>query len=144
AESSLIRARHLAKRVRENIRQMPSPCSRCRDNGRRYLVHLSSGRCSECINRNVKCDLVVTQPEWNRLDHDKERLYHQLEKAQDDLLTHRRHEKELRSRERQIRRELAQTDSQEREMFQRELASIDEVHAIEEEEQSHQDQPNTP
>ncbi|KAF2179119.1 hypothetical protein K469DRAFT_322608 [Zopfia rhizophila CBS 207.26] len=60
---------------------MPSPCSRCRDNGRRCLVHLASRRCSECIDRNVKCDLVVTQPEWNRLDRDKERLQRQLEKA---------------------------------------------------------------
>ncbi|KAF2181550.1 hypothetical protein K469DRAFT_792018 [Zopfia rhizophila CBS 207.26] len=99
-ESSLIRAYRLASRIHNEPYHMPSPCSRCRDNGRCCLVHLSSGRCSECIDRNTKCDLVVTQPEWNRLDRDKERLRRQLEKAQDDLLDYCRCEEELRARER--------------------------------------------
>ncbi|KAF2192699.1 hypothetical protein K469DRAFT_317348 [Zopfia rhizophila CBS 207.26] len=73
-ESSLIRARRLASRICNEPRHMPSPCSRCRDNGRRCLVHPALGRCSECINRSVKCDLVVTQPEWNQLDRDKKKL----------------------------------------------------------------------
>ncbi|KAF2177319.1 hypothetical protein K469DRAFT_809518 [Zopfia rhizophila CBS 207.26] len=106
-ESSLIHARCLASRIRNEPCHMPLPCSHCRDNGRHCLVYLSSRRCSECIDRNVKCDLVMTQPEWNRLDRDKECLRCQLEKAQDDLLDYRRREEELRAREHQIRHELA-------------------------------------
>ncbi|KAF2180989.1 hypothetical protein K469DRAFT_437765, partial [Zopfia rhizophila CBS 207.26] len=97
-----------------------SPCSRCHDNDRRCLVNLVSGRCSECIDRNVKCDLVVTQPEWNRLDRDKERLQQRLRAAEEDTLAVKSQELHL--------------HSQEKEMFQRELALIDEVHMIEEEE----------
>ncbi|KAF2176122.1 hypothetical protein K469DRAFT_510450, partial [Zopfia rhizophila CBS 207.26] len=95
-----------ASRIRNEPRHMPSPCSRCRDNGRQCLVRLSSGRCSECINRNTKCDLI-------------------LEKTQDNLLNHCRREEELRAHERCLHQELAQTDSREKEMFQRELALID-------------------
>ncbi|KAF2182981.1 hypothetical protein K469DRAFT_217855 [Zopfia rhizophila CBS 207.26] len=62
-ESSLIRARRLASRIRNEPRHMPSPCTRCRDNGRQCLVNLSSRRCSECISRSIKCDLVVSPPE---------------------------------------------------------------------------------
>ncbi|KAF2182899.1 hypothetical protein K469DRAFT_222365 [Zopfia rhizophila CBS 207.26] len=107
---------------------MPSPCSRCRDNDLQCLVNPASGRCSECVDRNVKCDLVVTQPEWNRLDRDKKKLQEQLRRAQEETVA-------ARSRELRLHRQLAQIDSREKEMFQRELASIDEVRAMEEEEQ---------
>ncbi|KAF2194025.1 hypothetical protein K469DRAFT_189806 [Zopfia rhizophila CBS 207.26] len=73
---------------------MPSPCSRCRDNSRHCLVHPTSGRCSECIDYSVKCDLVVTQPKWNRLNRDKKKLQDQLHQAQEETVT--AHSRELR------------------------------------------------
>ncbi|KAF2192377.1 hypothetical protein K469DRAFT_310548 [Zopfia rhizophila CBS 207.26] len=126
-ESSLIRARRLASRIRSEPRHMPTPCSNCSRRGDDCLVNLSSGRCSACASRNVKCDLVVSQPEWDRIDRDKEKLRHQLDSLEDQR-------SELRARELRLRRELARVDSKEKEMFDREMASIREVQALEEEE----------
>ncbi|KAF2188444.1 hypothetical protein K469DRAFT_767244 [Zopfia rhizophila CBS 207.26] len=94
-ESSLIRARRLASRIRNEPRYMPSPCSRCRNNGRRCLVHPTSGCCSECINHSIKCNLVVTQPEWNWLDRDKKKLQDQLRQAQEETVAARSQELRL-------------------------------------------------
>ncbi|KAF2176719.1 hypothetical protein K469DRAFT_812682 [Zopfia rhizophila CBS 207.26] len=126
-ESSLIRARRLASRIRNEPRHMPTPCSNCSRRDDDCLVNLSSGRCSACNDRNVKCDLIVSQPEWDRLDRDKAKLRRQLERAEEDAL-------EARSRALRLRRELAKVDSKEKEMFDREMASIREVQALEEEE----------
>ncbi|KAF2174784.1 hypothetical protein K469DRAFT_101304 [Zopfia rhizophila CBS 207.26] len=137
-ESSLIRARRLASRIRAAPHHMPTPCSNCSRRGDDCLVNLSSGRCSACNDRNAKCDLVVSQPEWDRIDCDKEKLRRQLEKAQDEAIETRRRlllaDQEAQARERRLRRELAQIDSKEKEMFDREMASIREVQALEQEE----------
>ncbi|KAF2175520.1 hypothetical protein K469DRAFT_764861 [Zopfia rhizophila CBS 207.26] len=54
---------------------MLTPCSNCSRRGDNCLVNLSSSHCSACNNRNVKCDLIVSQPEWDHLNRDKEKLY---------------------------------------------------------------------
>ncbi|KAF2189125.1 hypothetical protein K469DRAFT_701677 [Zopfia rhizophila CBS 207.26] len=87
---------------------MPTPCSNCSRRGDNCLMNLSSGRCSACAGRNVKCDLVLDSLEDQR--------------------------SELRARELRLRRELAKVDSKEKEMFNQEMASIREVQALEEEE----------
>ena len=106
---------------------MPTPCSNCKRRGDNCIVHLVSSRCAAYNNRNVKCDLVVTEEEWNRLDRDKTKLARQLEDIEEKEL-------ELRSKKLRLRRQLAKVDSKEKEMFHRELVSIDEVRALEEQE----------
>ncbi|KAF2182409.1 hypothetical protein K469DRAFT_232918 [Zopfia rhizophila CBS 207.26] len=46
---------------------MPTPCLNCSRRGNDCLVNLSSSRCSACAGRNVKCDLIVSQPKINAL-----------------------------------------------------------------------------
>ncbi|KAF2178997.1 hypothetical protein K469DRAFT_801590 [Zopfia rhizophila CBS 207.26] len=73
-ESSLICACCLASRICNEPCHMLTPCLNCSRRGNNCLMNLSSGRCSACAGRNVKCDLIVSQPEWDRLNRDKEKL----------------------------------------------------------------------
>ena len=37
-------------------------------------VHLRSSKCSECLSRNQRCDVRITQSEFSRLRFEKEKL----------------------------------------------------------------------
>lgn len=59
--NSAARRHVLASRVLKFGRVMPTPCSACRRLKSVCRVDRSSGRCAECIARQRKCDLVVTE-----------------------------------------------------------------------------------
>src|SRR5205807_2544397 len=109
------RRRRFAESVRLQNRLMPTPCANCKRSNRRCLVDLESGRCSECISRNSKCDLVVTAKEFEKVRLEKDRLSEELLLAQD-------REIQARMRAIRIRRQLALLDSREQALLDREMA----------------------
>jgi len=80
-------------------REMPSPCSACRNarvpegKGRpRCIVDVRFGCCSECVRKGYSsCDITVTWTEWERLREQRRRLKRKLEEAEEkvtEAMTH--------------------------------------------------------
>ena len=63
-ESSKDRRLRLSAKVAFSGVVMPTPCSECRKRGSKCLVDLSSGRCADCVAKNRKCDLVVSERDY--------------------------------------------------------------------------------
>lgn len=80
-ESSTTRRRKLAEFVESFGDNMVKPCSTCKANKRSCKVHIRSGKCSECIRRGQRCDLQVTQSEWERLKKEKSKLRQGIKEA---------------------------------------------------------------
>lgn len=82
---------------------MVKKCSTCVLHRRVCKVHVRSGRCNECVRRNQRCDVGVTQSEFKRLLQQKEKLNKDIdnaleaqEKALDELRIARAREERLR------------------------------------------------
>ncbi|KAF2834072.1 hypothetical protein M501DRAFT_1004844 [Patellaria atrata CBS 101060] len=103
---------------------MPTPCSACRRFSRSCIVDIPSGFCSECLARGSKCDLVVTQKDWDKLDALKARTRSELAAAEDE-------QESLQARVRRLRNQLRSLEEKEFEMSRRELGSIEELEALE-------------
>ncbi|KAF2834075.1 hypothetical protein M501DRAFT_1004142 [Patellaria atrata CBS 101060] len=127
---------------------MPTPCSSCRRSSRSCIVDIPSGFCSECLARGTKCDLVVTQKDWDKLDALKAKLRSELDAAEraEDETARLREEAVLeampiraaRAHSRRLRRKLLLLERKEAEMSRRELGSIEELEALEREAEKQQ------
>ena len=91
-ESSTVRRRKLAEYVEFFGDIMVKSCSTCFKHKRECRVHVRSGKYSECIRRGQRCDIQVTQSEWEHLKKEKTKLrqgikeaYKAQEKARADL-----------------------------------------------------------
>lgn len=133
AESSTTRRSRLARRVALSPYVMTLPCSNCRnfrpksgDPPRICKIDLSSSRCSECLAHNSKCDLVVTDKDWSKLDESKRKLELELEEIEE-------RKSELDVRRLRLRKQLGLLSSREEEMMKREMASIAELERLERE-----------
>ena len=80
-------------------REMPSPCSACRNarvpEGKsrpHCIVDVRFGCCSECVRKGYSsCDVTVTWTEWERLREQRRRLKRKLEEAEEkvtEAMTH--------------------------------------------------------
>jgi len=93
------------RRIRQAVliesegREMPSPCSACRNarvpEGKsrpRCIVDVRFGCCSECVRKGYSsCDISVTWTEWERLREQRRRLKRKLEEAEEkvtEAMTH--------------------------------------------------------
>lgn len=118
--------------------KMPTPCSRCRRSGDTCFVNVRSGRCKKCNDNKKKCDLRVTFKEFEKLARVRQELSNKVDLAKDDLEKAEAeavaaHEKVLaaRARARCLRKQLRYTEREENELYQRELAGIEEVERME-------------
>jgi hypothetical protein len=87
------------RRIRQAVliesegREMPSPCSACRNarvpEGKsrpRCIVDVRFGCCSECVRKGYSsCDVSVTWTEWERLREQRRRLKRKLEEAEEKV-----------------------------------------------------------
>lgn len=62
---------------------MVKKCSTCEKHKRVCKVNLRSGRCNQCLHRNQRCDVKVTQSEFEYLKREKERLRSDIQKARE-------------------------------------------------------------
>lgn len=106
-ESSTTRRHKLADFISSNGEIMVKPCASCAKNKRVCKVHVRSGKCSECLRRGQRCNLQVTQSEWERLKNEKERLRKAIKEA---------YEEQERARFKQERAREAQTAAFAKEM----------------------------
>jgi hypothetical protein len=59
---------------------MPVTCQNCRVAGLVCRVHVRSGRCNECNQRNLKsCNIRISENEWVLIRQERERLQARLE-----------------------------------------------------------------
>src|SRR4051794_5218128 len=52
---------------------MPTPCDRCKENGLKCVVELSTGFCAYCIRAKARCSLVLTRTERQELKVEQRR-----------------------------------------------------------------------
>ena len=104
-------------------------------------MHLRTGRCSTCLAHNWKCDLVVTEADWARIDALKAKLRRELEAAEAAVTTAEEaqmvahHQKmEALGREIRLRKQLRLLESRENDMLVREIASIEALEELERQE----------
>lgn len=131
--SSTLRRKRLADFIDSAGDTMVKPCQTCEKRGRVCKVHIRSGKCSECLRRGQRCDLRVTQSEWDRLKNERLKIRRKLQdsrRAQDQaraVLT-AEHEKEMR-----LRQQLDLLEEKEAEAIAVEEANIEEQEAEERE-----------
>ena len=152
-----VRRRALATRVLQFGRVMPSPCSACRRSRTVCRVDRSSGRCAECIAKQRKCDLIVSDSEcWSsrllilrvltstgkKIDSEREKIAKEIRETEESrqhleesfLESQRSFLESLRSSSSKIsrlRKQLDFVDDRERSLISCELASIEEVERLE-------------
>lgn len=126
--------------------EMPISCSHCQKASppRRCLVDVRSGRCKACNDSHLKCDLRVTFREFEKLAATRARLSKEADVAEDELedaekeaarMIAEAHEKvaKARAKARRKRKELRFAENKEDGSYQRELAAIETVRAMEQE-----------
>ena len=77
--------------IEEEGREMPSPCTSCRNakvpEGKdrpRCVVDVRFGCCSECVRKGYSsCDVTVTWTEWERLRNQRRQLKRKLDEAEE-------------------------------------------------------------
>ena len=82
-----------AQLVESEGREMPSPCSACRNakvlEGKerpRCVVDVRFGCCSQCVRKGYsKCDVTVTWTEWECLRNQRRKLKRQLDDAEEKV-----------------------------------------------------------
>ena len=102
-------------------REMPSPCSACRNarvpEGKsrpRCVVDVRFGCCSECVRKGYSsCDVTVTWTEWERLRNQRRRLKRKLEEAEESVHI--------------LRKQLRIAEEREEEAIRREFTALQEL-----------------
>ena len=82
--SAALRRKRLADFIDSNGKEMVRPCGACVANKRVCRVHVRSGRCAECVRRGVKCNIRVTESEWDRLKKERDSLLARIEAAREE------------------------------------------------------------
>ena len=109
-------------------REMPSPCSACRDakipEGRvrpRCVVDVRFGCCSQCVRKGYSgCDITVTWTEWERLRSQRRKLKRQLDEAEEKVT-------EAMTRVHRLRKQLRVAEDREEKAISKEFAALQEL-----------------
>ena len=102
--SSTIRRVRQSEKIDKLGITMPVKCGRCRKNDFPCKVHISSGRCLECVKSNATgCDIRVTASEWQQIKSGREKILAELERAEEEIEL-------LFARRRRLRKQLALLD----------------------------------
>lgn len=123
---------------------MPTPCTNCSKASplRRCLVDVRSGRCKLCNDSHTRYDLRVTFKEFEKLAATRARLSKAADEAEDKLEEAEKEAARLiteahklvakaRTKARRKRKELRFAENKEDGSYQRELAAIEAVRAME-------------
>lgn len=127
------RRHRLAKIIRENGVEMPTPCKRCTNAHTRSkcIVDLKSGRCAPCVAKGRTCDLVVTRAEFDKLRNTKEKLRRQIESSRKERASLWSKILEVEARNLRLEKQLEKAENQEEDAIEREMASIEELEQAE-------------
>ncbi|KAG9647876.1 hypothetical protein KCU64_g10001, partial [Aureobasidium melanogenum] len=131
-DTSTERRKRFADYIESEGTIMVKPCATCSKHGRVCRVHVRSGKCSECLRRNQRCDIRVSQSEWDRLKQERKRLrdaikdaYHAQEQARKEADLARERQQTAFAREMRLRQQLDLLDKKEEEAVAAEYAGIE-------------------
>ena len=131
-DTSTERRIRLAEYIESEGTTMVTPCATCSRHGRVSRVHVRSGKCNECLRRNQRCDIRVSQSEWNRLEQERKRLrdaikdaFHVQEQARKEADLARERQQTAFAREMRLRQQLDLLDKKEEEAVAAEYAGIE-------------------
>ena len=96
---------------------MPTPCGRCKHSSSLCKVDLRSGRCSECIRCERRCDLSITRQEWLCLKKEKANLEKDVEERKEAVTA-------IMVEKLQLRKKLAMSTGVQAKAVNRKLASL--------------------
>jgi hypothetical protein len=109
-DTSTERRKRLADYIESEGTIMVKSCATCSKHGRVCRVYVRSGKCSECLRRNQRCDIRVSQSEWDRLKQERKRLrdaikdaYHAQEQARKEADIARERQQTAFAREMRLR-----------------------------------------
>lgn len=111
--------------IESDGREMPSPCSSCRNakvvEGQprpRCVVDVRFGCCSQCVRRGYsKCDVTVTWTEWERLRNQRRALKRKLDEAEEKVT-------EAMARVHRLRKQLRVAEDREEKSISKEFAEL--------------------
>jgi uncharacterized protein YdcH (DUF465 family) len=118
--------------ILEKNHLMPTPCKNCRlaKPPRRCLVDVTSGHCSECLDRGLNsCDLVVPLAKFQRALDAHQKLEAELEATEAAIA-------QFRAKQLRLLKQLSQSDRNFQALVDREEASIAELEVLEQERES--------
>lgn len=131
-DNSTERRKRLADYIEERGTIMVKPCATCAKHNRVCRVHVRSGKCSECLRRNQRCDIRVSQSEWDRLKQERKQLrnaikdaYAAQEEARKEADLARERQQTAFAREMRLRQQLDLLDKKEDEAVSAEYAGIE-------------------
>ena len=70
-QSSTLKRRARADRVKEQGLEMAFRCKRCEEKNLRCFVDTATGRCAGCILVKAECSLFVSEEEWEKVQREK-------------------------------------------------------------------------
>ncbi len=76
--SSAAKRRRLSKKLRYNDSSVMRPCNHCFNRSVKCRVGTGFDRCVECVHLGRKCDLAVSEAEWERVRKKRARLRAEL------------------------------------------------------------------
>jgi len=76
--SSAVKRRRLSEKLRHNDSPVMRPCNHCSNRSVECRVGTGSDRCVECVRLGRKCDLAVSEAEWERVRKERARLRAEL------------------------------------------------------------------
>jgi hypothetical protein len=115
--SSTERRHRIGDQIRRRGVELRHPCSHCRQRGVQCVADSSTGTCAECYTFHRKCNLVVPSSTWTQLVSEREQLEQELERVEEER--------------RQLQKRLRDVVNNERRFLSREMASIEEMEALE-------------
>lgn len=124
-ETSTIRRHKLADFIDSSGEIMVKPCATCKKHKRVCKVHVRSGKCSECLRRGQRCDLQVTQSEWERLKAERVKLRSSIKEAHEAQEKAREELNVAFAREMRLRQQLDLLEKREAEAIAVEEANIE-------------------
>lgn len=65
--------------------EMPNPCGRCKKEGLRCVVELTTGYCAYCIRAKARCSLVFSDTERKELDDQQRATQLRIARAEAEL-----------------------------------------------------------
>ena len=109
-------------------REMPSPCSACRDakvpEGKqrpRCVVDVRFGCCSQCVRKGYTgCDVTVTWTEWERLRAQRRKLKRQMDEAEEQVT-------EAMARVHRLRKQLRVAEDREEKAISKEFLALQQL-----------------
>ena len=139
-DNSTGRRLRLADEIESLGRKSMRRCSNCKRHNRVCRVHLKSGSCGCCLQRNQRCDVQVSEAEWLRMRNERKRLREQIkdtvhaqEQTRKELDLMRERQLAEFAREQRLRRQLDLLEEQEDEAVAAEYNAVGQVDVQEQE-----------